>query len=305
VGKKLEELFIYSFVKALYNGIYCDKISNSADFGLFLEGHGLMYHILKNNMVNSNKEGISFFSTIDLGTSQEKRALILKLLLEFPFLAKSLRNINAFGNKQFVSPEHESYLNALEEDHYCKNHTQQGERKTHSDYPNGKLCLLRVKASDENNITSFQNTPLLNAFANSDESKLHCILPRGKNIVPNNASFFFSMAIFVVAKDSQRDRKKISRVYNEIELNDNTIHLACSQVHAITGINCVTVDVPRDSVSPIKIPSFEEIREYFYGLADEKFDEIFERIADGLKDVDLETIIEEILPKSKKKERKS
>jgi hypothetical protein len=187
VESSLYELYIYSFCKCAYNGIYFHNISGSMDLGSAFSGHANLFNVLKSRRNSGNVNQIYLSYSIDVGTESEKQALFAQLFAKFKFLSKYRQySTDRFGTHSFFIKRYESFLNRLTEDFYSSSHIQQGEKTFHSDnrfshsdnlkYENGKLEIEKLDSKLSTSINSFDNSPFMNSFYSEDKKILfyHC-----------------------------------------------------------------------------------------------------------------------------------
>jgi hypothetical protein len=246
VEAALKELYVYNYTKSIWNALYFHTISEQSEMGLFFDGNAAFFHLLKQGSNASSFKDVHISYSIDLGTMQQKKSLFVLLFAKFPFLREySKFSRDSFGTKPFFIPKYESYMNYLTEDYYSRDHVQQGEQenpntahRAMSNYPNGKLKIQRVNGNDTSSITSWTNTPMLNAFLNSSGNKFHFIMPNADKVMENNSSVFFTKACHLALSSKGNDQKKINDIYSENPVNEQMSHVICSEVFTITGIKC-------------------------------------------------------------------
>lgn len=270
VMKVLKEIYVYSYAKSLYNGIYYHQISGSSELGSALRGHACLFHLLINPSNSSNRSDYHISYRISLGTADYKKALLLSLIGKFPFLSEHSKfTKDSFGTSPFFIGNYERHISNLETDFYSKNHiatndTEESSKKDKSDpnYPEGKLALYKLTESSASSITSFSNTPVINSFVNKANSKFYFITVGNGISVHNNSSFIYNKANFLFFSDDERnDKKKTERIYSVIELSKNQQHLVCNEVFCNTGIKCKFIRKVAKSSRPIKVPTPDRLTE--------------------------------------------
>lgn len=313
VISKLKNLYIYSYVKGLYNGLYYHRISESSNLGLCFAGHDSLMSILKSPNNSGLKDGYMLSVHIDLGNNQYKKALFIRLLAKFKFLRKYNNfSKDSFGTTPFYIPEYEGYLNYLNEDYYSRDHIQRGEsvkedQSKHSNrinnlnYDRGKLNIVKMNQNSSNSILSFNNSPLMNSFYNNDLTKLRFIPVGNGKPVENNPSFFFNKANFIKQNDSGNDKVKIDRIYREFKCSELK-HTVCSEVFTNTGIKCQFIQTKSGDKPEVKIPGISKVTEYLESLGDKVGESILQTISDRIDELDLEEFFNELLDMAVKSE---
>lgn len=293
----LEELYIYSFVKCVYNGIFFSNINEKSNLGLAFRGHASLFCVLKS--VTNYGEFDDFFmqTRVDIGSDSQRRAMIFGIIARYPFLNQYKKfTTDSLGSSSFYIPTYERYLARFREDTYVSYHLEQGngQKKNNNvnnnknsnnnnlnsnfeninnndhnndqsnnnfNYPNGRLAIYVVDMTN-NSILAFDNYPLLNAFESFTRDTLYYIPSINKEL-EFNASFFFNKANFItLSRATDNNMPKINEIYKVKNINIRTTqrHLVCSEVFTITGIKCRTVVC---DITPItrkfKIPPLDVI----------------------------------------------
>jgi hypothetical protein len=302
---KLEKLYVYSYVKCLHNGIYYHRISNNSDMGYAMRGHAAYFNLLTQTSQSGKKNETLLTYSLDVGTSNYKKALLVKLFTKYPFLKDySEYRKDALGTFPFFIQEYEAYFNYLSDDYYSRDHVQQGEqdkiensnitgRSRGLTYSNGKLHIVRMDQKQTSSIVSFNNNPLMNAFYTNDRKKYLFITVNSNKTVENNPSVFFSKANFIKLAENQTNQKKIDRIYNRINVDKNLEHVVCYEVYTNTGIFCSFMPVQRSN--NIKMPSLEIIEQYLSKLDDLAREGILVKIAEATDIDDLAVYLEDYI----------
>jgi hypothetical protein len=306
VSTKLEEIYIYDFVKCLYNGLFFHRISENSNLGYAFRGHSALFHLLK-SQGNNGRCGSTMLSFIlNQGSDLNKYTLFLQLLNQFKFLNK-YRNYttNSFGTHPFFIQEYEMYLNCFAQDHYSMSNIQQGNTdnladnsKSDSIYANGQLHLVLMNEVSDSSTLSFSNTPLMNSFISHDGGAFYFARVNSGKSISDNPSVFFSKANFIKLTKDNNDMRSIDRIYNRVKINNDIKHTVCSEVFTITGIKCRYVSSPFEGSIKTYLKS-DFIKDKISNLINNynlNFDKIIESIFEDNKNI-LEIDIDESLDK--------
>jgi hypothetical protein len=305
VKLKLKNLYIYSFVKCLHNGVFYHRISNNSDMGFAMRGHAAYFNLLTQTSQSGKKNETLLTYSLDVGTNNYKKALLVRLISKYPFLKDYTKfTKDSLGTFPFFIQEYEAYFSYLTEDYYSRDHVQQGEqdliensnatgRSRGLRYTNGKLHVVRMDQKQTSSILSFNNNPLMNSFYSADKKKyLFIPVSAGKSIV-NNPSFFFSKANFIKLASSQPNEKKIERIYRDINVNEKLEHVVCYEVYTNTGILCSFLPVQKSN--SIKVPSLDTILQYLSKLENLVNVDILVKLSEATNIDDLELYFEEYI----------
>lgn len=301
VDDLLYELYIYSYVKCLYNGLYYDRISESSDLGLSFIGHSMFFELLRSPNATNFKDDTLISYRIQLGNEINRQALILRLISRFSFLRDFLDyNTDALGTSSFFINKYERLLNFLVEDFYSRDHFVNAEKDKDNkrsrgayNYENGQLFI--VKIGQAKSFAAFNNSPVINAFTDHSGNKLIFSTVRNGKSMEFNSSFSFSKANFIRLSDRNNDFDKVEKYFNNLILTNDQRHLVCSEVYANTGIYCRFVG---PKTSNVKIPTMSDFTNL---IKDKNYD--LDNILESVKRYegiirDIETLVEEILGKS-------
>lgn len=299
VGLLLTQVYIYSFVKCFYNGIYNSDMSHKTNFGLAFKGHVDLFNVIRSSS-NTGYFGETMFSTnLRIGDKKRKDSQMFRIFRRFPFLSEFKNyQFSSFGSVSFSIPKYETILNSFAYDYLSSIHVEQGKVTTgtsdakqvkRNDYPTGRLHLADMNDS-QSAILAFNNFPLLNAF--KDKSNNFYFIPTDeKNPLENNASVFFCKANFITLNSIDSDMSKITKIYNSVGLTAETNHFVCSEVYTITGIKCRNYPAP-SQFSEFVIPSVDDIYESIRTKSDNFSSKLVLKVL-GL-DVELDDITDEM-----------
>lgn len=311
VSNRLFEVFIYSYMKCLHNGLYFHRISDSVDMGLSLRGHASLFELIVSNSQSGRKNETLLSYNLDLGSDSRKRAFLLKLLTDFPFL-KEYQNfgLDSLGTTSFFIQKYETTLNLLSEDYYSRDHIQQGDqdkinlknntgRSKGLNYPNGKLHITRLDQKQSSSILSFSNNPIMNGAVSAD-GKSYRFIPvnEGKTIV-NNPSFILSKSLFIKFSNDQIHQTKLDRIYREVEISKDTEHLVCYEVFAITGIMCRFVPTKNTRNYSGIDTTVSKLENYLSSLSSKLSEDFFQEVLNSVDIEDFDDVLDEILERVK------
>lgn len=283
----LYKLYIYSFVKSIYNSIYFNDLSESSNLGLCFSGHCALFYLLRSRNNSHFEDDFMLSYRINTGSRVSKQALILRFLSRFTFLAEYAKNeYDSLGTSPFIIPKYEEYLNRLQQDHYAKDHISQGgkstskeddkdskvkpDNKTGINYYEGKLEISRLNNnSDAKSILSFNNSPVMNSFLNINNDTLYFIPVGNNKKLEFNRSFSFNKANQLKVDEDNTGTENLQKYYKSIPLTMKQKHLTCSEVFTNTGIKCRTVSELAED-KKIFIPSIEKIIELINLLVENK-----------------------------------
>lgn len=299
VERTLFEVYIYSFVKCFYNGIFYSNVNPNSNLGYAFRGHAHLFHVLK-SISNSGTSGdLMYVMRIELGGIKTKEAQIIRLLKRFSFLSSFKDTMNdALGTTNFWISKYELVINSLKDDYYSKEHVEQGnltvekekEESKNNIYSNGKLHVMELNLNTTSSITSFSNTPLMNSFTDKDKKFYFIPVANGKS-VEFNASFFYSKANFIKINKVKTEMDKVNKYYHSVELTSKQDHFICSEVYSNTGIKCRNYYSPEPE--KINIPSVSEIESQLSKLTNTQIYKLIEKIALG-EEITTELEIDEI-----------
>lgn len=247
VQRKLSELYIYSYVKCLYNGLFYSSLNNSSDLGLCFTGHSSMFHVIRSTGVNRIKDEFAFDCRFKHGDEDVRRVEVALLVGEFSFLKQYDNFVDNFGNSPFLIPEIERLFRFLNEDYYAIRSAggpsvKYGREEQKSD-EQGKIKITTLDSAYQSSILRPENYPVANAFTDSSGRKLYFIEVNGNYSIENNPSFFFSKANFLVASDDNNFDLLEQRYYHTKDLGPDEDFLVASEVFTITGIYCKFISI--------------------------------------------------------------
>lgn len=292
--KELKNLYIYSFVKCLYNGMFYSNINENSNLGHAFRGHCCLFHILKSPYNSGNSNDLMLSYRIGIGSEIRRKALFLRLLTRFKFLSSYKEfEKDSLGTSPFIIFKYERYMNTFKENYYIRSHIEQGDNATNRerlDYPNGRLSIFEVN-SDNNckSILMFSQSPHMNTFLCKDRKTFYYFCVQNGKSVVNNPSFFYNIANFISMSDKFDDKAKVEKYYNKKILTKDQGHFICSEVFTNTGIKCRSYR-NLESEPGIKLPALKYFEEQLEKIKDKIQEEsIINKIFDSfIEDIDLD-----------------
>lgn len=320
VLETLKLTYIYSFIKALYNGFYYYKLSETANLGVCYSGHCALFNILKSPNNSGFKNDLMLTYSIDLGSNSYKQALFAIIFKRYPRLRPSfITDLSQLGNSAYIIPEFETYLQCLNKDYYTRDHINRVDtnkfesgrhnRKSNNEeketenkgkylpdnksflYDNGKIEIMTLGGTTMSNIYNFQNSPVLNAFTNLNSSKLYFTPVNSGKTMKDNASFIFSKANFIRLNTTTENSNNIKNIYLSKSLSSSVDHLICNEVYGNTGIKCRFNTQITDNTELPAIVDFED----FISKIKEKGKELLPTLEEILEAESLEELINDTL----------
>lgn len=271
VKTNLKNLYIYSFVKSLYNGLFFENISSDTKQGLCFRGHAAFYQILRNPNLSIFHDNYSVMALIKLPNSIEKKILMSLILRKYDFLSKGITNIDSYGNSPFIHTEWESKMHYLNDSHTSRMNilnVESGEKdKLKNDggsiskpkNNDGRLVMLELTNDVASSIVNEINNPITNVLLKKNGDTLYFVPVNDTYQIENNCSFFFNLANFIRLNDSSD--KDLNKYYssNPYSLESKKFFIA-SEVFTNTGIKCKTIYSGLSGTSkPIFLPKVEDI----------------------------------------------
>jgi hypothetical protein len=170
VETTLQNLYIYSYLKALHNGFFNDQLNEDSDQGMCFKGHSEFYFILRSTGMRIFKDDVFISSIINLGTKSSRRKIFALLVKQFPQMASYASFSDSYGLQPFLIPDFEKLFNFLSDDYYSKRaqgepDSKRGGRSDHS-HSLGKIQICNVTELSSKEIISENAYPIWNAFTN-------------------------------------------------------------------------------------------------------------------------------------------
>lgn len=266
VKETLYNMYVYSYVKCLYNAFFSTQFSQNTDMGRSFRGHVALYRLLSSPSQHTIKDDIYISYEIILGTIKYRKALILQLISKFPFLAEfRFASIEDLGRTHFYISDYESYIDRLDRNFYSTDFIQRGEGnetfepKKYIPYDDGKLEIFDLGKSDASSITSFGNSPIMNAFQNNSMKLLYFIPVGNGKPVKFNPSFSFDKANFIRLSSEGNDLEQIRKIYRQYNIKKTDYHLYKSEVFTNTGIKPRGELNYMDGDFNFKLPDIDEL----------------------------------------------
>jgi hypothetical protein len=291
VTQDLYEMYIYSYVKALYNGLYNQTINNKNTLGYVLMGHFALYSLL----CSPQNSGIykSFQISIKIKTFSDvhQKALITRFLTKYNFLSEGKETF-IFGKESFAIKKYEAFLNRLADDHYARGHVIKSENSSNKantndnlTYDQGQLHLMNIMPDNMSEVFHFNNVPIMNSFMNYNQDKFYYINVKNGINCQYNPSFVFSKANFITLSSEQNETEIADTFYKSYSYNERfNRNLTGSEVHCITGITCKTIHTnDTEYVKPI---DFDRIKDFINKFKDSEFWDLIDIIITESIDVD-------------------
>jgi hypothetical protein len=268
VETKLFQMYIYSYVKCLHNGLFHPNISEDANLGSCFRGHCSFYHMLRSPVhMRSDDKDIFVSATLVTGNQKSKRILISYLIASFPFLKEHALFVDSFGTDAFIIPDIERYFNFLNDDYYM---TRQGnpsssddpddkeediertsnngnkneessirtprKEKTSSNVNRGVLRIVKFDNSNCKQVCFESHYPVLNALCNHGNNEFLFIAPDNGHEAQYNVSFHFSKANFITLARDFDYTFLLDKFYHSKSIGLEDSFLAVHDVLTITGI---------------------------------------------------------------------
>jgi hypothetical protein len=283
VDRILEELFIYSRLKAYFNGMFFNNFNSNEMLGYCFVGDAALFEILISPRYSMTLDD-GFIVNLKLKTYslKELKLLALEAFERFPFLGSFFEDITeeSFGNYQLFDDKYERYLNRICEDYYSASHIDK--RETGQDFAKdskrGNLCAVNLSLRSQRTIVHPDNCPIFNSFLFED--KFYYINVGNGHEMRNNPSFVFSKTFNIVL--SNLKDTKITQYYDSInkELLD---HLVTDEVYNICRVKCIHTSrrIPEPQVKTNPGSLFKVVKDKL-GNQEIKLDRILEIIIDSL-----------------------
>lgn len=248
---KLRELYVYSFVKCVYNANNKDLLASQDDFGFCFRGHSELFYVLQQANYQIEKDDVFIHVNLDFGTKDERQIKFLATLEYFPFLKENGKWISSYGDQPFFIPDIERNFMVLQEDYYSvrahgepekidKNYfgeniplTSATEGVVNSE---GRIQIVKVRNNQCSEIIMWERLPIINAFLSQDGSKFYFMEVNGNFQVKNNRSLFFSYSSGI--KLVSLTGSNVENYYRSTNTDRDLKFLATSQVFTMTGIRC-------------------------------------------------------------------
>lgn len=277
VRNNLKNLYIYSFVKCLHNGLFFNNINEHTKQGLCFRGHAAFYQLLRNPNFVYRSDNYSVTALLTLPGFKEKNILMSLLLRKYPFLKDGISNIDSVGNTPFMHSEWEAKFNYLlnnltvnnkivsfemgdesKIDNKHKDNNKYRKSILNTSTSDDKLVILELKDSVAISIVESNNNPITNVLLKKDSDVLYFSPVISNNGIENNPSFFFNLANFIRLKDSSD--KNLSKYYSSNSYSvDKCKHFICSEVFTNTGIKCYINSDDYNESDIDFIPTIEDI----------------------------------------------
>lgn len=290
VTKKLKNVYIYSFVKALYNALFFSSISSMTRQGLCFRGHCAFYQMIRNPNFSKTEDPYSVYATLNLPDENERMILMSLIFKKYPFLKTGVSCLDSRGNRPFLIPEWEVVLQRLNDSRSVRNevinnesgirNVQSNENSSNPRIKNedGRLIILDLHDNIANSILNESNIPITNVLLGIDSNDLYFSPVNGSKFkVENNESFFFCLANFIRFTDSNLD---INKFYYRSDYDfESKKYFIASEVYTNTGIKCriFNSDKNKNRKAPI-LPSIKDISDKIFDLPNVNIDSILEII---------------------------
>lgn len=246
----LSQMYIYSYFKALHDAWFNYNINKDSDLGWVFSGHSMMYHCITNPFNSVVKSGIHLGVEIDLKSEKNRRIKFTLLIRQFKEMEAFLNSNSSFGQRHFNIFDIEEKFCFYKTDFYAtRAHGEPVENKNFKNSKpvinseNGSIEIVKLNDSGTAKIIEEKNFPLMNAFTDASSKKLFFIEPNSKHLIKDNASFFFSKAVFLNLASNYETTKLSERYYEVLGLTKEHDFFVTSEVYAMTGIKCSDYDV--------------------------------------------------------------
>jgi hypothetical protein len=267
------EVFIYSFFKSLFLGLFVNQVNANSNFGKCFYGHGYMFHVISHerNAENSNLSGYNIGFKV---VCEEKLFLINYYKARFPFL-NGLDKIDTFGCSFPFSEIYERILNELyymsiDDGNQNTNNEKRKERKNDPSVTQVSVMNANIyKGNDKpdvrsyddscyNNVLEFSNNSLFNMFYSNDFDGMYYTKHSKESILLNRNYFLPRALLFSGEYSFDGEISFLDNLYHFIRFNESDnmniehLHLFIGDVFAITGI--VPKIVPSSFKNKGKLP---------------------------------------------------
>lgn len=311
VDRILFEVYIYSFAKALINGLNFHLLSFNSNLGIAFRGHVALFNLLVSPNNSTMKDDFMLQTNISTGTQIARTAVMLQLINRFPFLKEyKLYSMDALGTSPFFIQKYETYLNRLNEDFYSRGYVQRGSQgpqeknnpksKDVLHFENGAINILTMNSEEAKTILLFSNSPLTNAFTNSNDTKLYFVPVQNGYDLEFNPSFSFCRANFITLAKKGVNQSELNEYFKTINITGKQDHLVCSEVFTNTGIKCRNMPKTTPN-SDVVMPIIDKLIEYLEKLGKDYVDKLIERIIDSEDEVDITETFNELIEEKKSK----
>jgi hypothetical protein len=299
----LEEMYIYSYLKALYSIYFDEALTNNDMCGFCFAGHSRFYYLIQRKNYIITDQNISTSVSIKLGSKLERIADFTSLLHKFKFMEKYLYKLPTIGQDPFIIDDFEKRFSKLVNDYYAKRSDGEpdylSDKKDFSEGKNlanvsipenekGKVQICQLRNEDSLYIIKDDGNPLTNTFFSDDCSVLHHIEVNNGYQMKFNESFFFNLANFIVIDKEKSQMDDINRYYKSTVLTRKQKFIVNSEVYAITGIKPRISVIGNNPIEPMTITELPPngIREFLDRLPQHisEFEEILEYIDELLKE---------------------
>jgi len=256
VEDNLQQMFIYSRVKCLFNGLFFNNFSEVSSLGYCFAGDSAFFETLINPRYGYIRDGFQVNLSIKPFSDAEKKIIALEVMERFPFLRDMFHDISesSFGSQQFYSLRFEKFFNHLSEDYYSRSYidktgrgkplndkmdkgqTQANRGNSNNDieFSRGELAIVDLSMRHHKAITDINNTPILNSFIYKDKL-YYAKVSNGKD-VKNNISFIFSKCYNIIL--SSKGDTSITRYYSSYNIEELD-HLITCEVYNVCRFKCL------------------------------------------------------------------
>lgn len=233
----LTEVYVYSYVRAVYFGINMNSLNGVADQNLVFPGHALLARTLAQPTFSysyrDNDRNYSLNAVIKYESFSDTFKALKDVIPE-PFEAES-SNSNAL---YFYSSEYDKILSGL------KSSIEFVNSKGRGISPDFAICEV-----NDTNIASFaisHSNPFLNSFLSSDGKEFYFVNQKEENIrFTHNESFYFSRSVGLRSKQLSIDDNPM---YTCVKRDADQDFLTCEDVYATTGLKVSTYPVSMKTI---------------------------------------------------------
>lgn len=251
VVRKLENIYVYSYLKAVYATFFDNTLKTHDTGGFCFVGHSRLYALMQSKGYMTSEQNISTHVLIKTGSVRENKVKFALILKQFPEITKNLGPNFIIGEDCFKIFKFEELFSVLTSDYYAKRAGGEPEFLHDStdfteganlanvpiqDNAKGKVFIVHLKNRQSLSIGKSDSNPLTNSFYNGDCSKLYHIEVNGSFHVRFNESFFFNLANFLTIDTKESDMDSINRCYKNIPISVQQDFLICSEVYVNTGV---------------------------------------------------------------------
>lgn len=284
VETALYEMYVYSYVKSLYNGLFFHNLSEDSNLGLAFQGHALFFQAIKAASLSEMRDDVYLRYNLNLGSPKYKQALLARILSRFSFLKSFINeSLDNVGTTPFYVRYIETYFSYITQDYYSNEYFKQGVDSKNSDnnFPNGRLFITKLNMSDSNSILKFNTNPIMNAFTNDSFKEFYFVPVLNGTTMVDNPAVFFSKANFISLRSDGKNNNmiKIRRIYNSILLNSKQRHLVLAEVFTNTGVICRFNSEGNTKYDRIKVPSIDK---FIKLIEDHDYTSLLEKISEEL-----------------------